>query len=143
MNFRLTGDPIDASALADGLCGTRSGACLTFEGRVRSENEGKTVRALDYEAYGPLAQKEGERILAEALGRFQIDAALCVHRTGSLGLGDVAVVVSVASGHRGAAFDACRYIIDGVKARVPIWKREHYVDGSTEWINCAVVGNGK
>jgi molybdopterin synthase catalytic subunit len=143
VNFRLTSSPIDADALAGGLRDTRSGACLTFEGRVRSESDGRTVRALDYEAYAPLAEKEGERIMAEALGKFQINAALCVHRTGSLRLGDLAVLVAVTSGHRSAAFAACRYIIDEVKARVPIWKREHYDDGAAEWINCAAVGKEK
>jgi molybdopterin synthase catalytic subunit len=143
MNFRLTGDPIDVSVLTEALRDPRSGACLTFEGRVRNSSDARTVRALDYEAYEPLAQKEGERIVAEALGKFQIDAALCVHRTGSLLLGDIAVLVAVAAAHRGAAFDACRYIIDEVKARVPIWKREHYGDGAAEWVNCAAAGEKK
>jgi molybdopterin synthase catalytic subunit len=143
MNFRLTVDPIEASALAEALRDPRSGASLTFEGRVRNSSDGRTVLALDYEAYAPLAQKEGEKIVAEALGRFQIDGALCVHRTGSLVLGDIAVLVAVASAHRDAAFDACRYIIDEVKERVPIWKREHYADGVTEWVNCAVAREKK
>jgi molybdopterin synthase catalytic subunit len=103
-------------------------------------NEGKSVLALDYEAYSPLAQVEGERILAEASGKFQVLWAACVHRTGSLALGDLAVWVAVCAAHRGAAFDASRYIIDETKARVPIWKREHYSDGTTEWINCATRG---
>jgi molybdopterin synthase catalytic subunit len=95
------------------------------------------VQALEYEAYVPLAEKEGERILAEARGRFEILRAECVHRTGRLGLGDVAVWVAVAAVHRGAAFDACRYIIDETKARLPIWKKEHYAGGASEWISCA------
>jgi len=142
MPFTLTGRPIDVAALMAGLGDTRAGACVTFEGRVRSQNDGRTVRGLDYEAYAPLAEREGEGILAEARGRFQIFAAVCVHRTGSLQLGDLAVWVAVTAGHRDAAFQACRYVIDETKARVPIWKKEHYADGSTEWIN-AIAGPGQ
>jgi molybdopterin synthase catalytic subunit len=140
MEFTLTATVIDPSALLAGFADARAGACVTFEGRVRNVNEGKSVLALDYEAYAPLAKKEGERILAEAAGKFGILWATCVHRTGELKLGDLAVWVAVAAGHRAAAFDACRYIIDETKARVPIWKREHYSDGTTEWINCATRG---
>jgi len=140
MAFKLTDTPIDASALMEGLRDTRVGACVTFEGRVRAENGGRAVTALDYEAYGPLAQKEGEKVLSEAMERFRVTGAVCVHRTGTLGLGDIAVWVGVTAGHRGAAFEACRYVIDEIKARLPIWKKEHYADGATEWINCAADG---
>jgi len=140
MDFRITGSEIDPSALMRNLRDTRTGACVVFEGRVRAESGGRAVKSLDYEAYAPLAEKEGRRILAEAREKFGITAAACLHRTGSLQLGDIAVWVAVTAGHRAAAFDACRYIIDETKARVPIWKREHYADGSTEWINCAVRG---
>jgi len=92
------------------------------------------LRALDYEAYAPLAEKEGARILAEAREKFSVFGAMCVHRVGALALGDLAVWVGVTAAHRGAAFDACRYIIDEAKARVPIWKKEHYADGATVWI---------
>jgi molybdopterin synthase catalytic subunit len=137
LSFRLTAAPIDPSVQMEALRDVRTGACVTFEGRVRDQNGGRAVRALEYEAYGPLAESEGDRILAEALGRFQVTQAVCAHRTGSLALGDIAVWVAVTAGHRAAAFDACRFIIDEVKARVPIWKKEHYSDGSSEWINCA------
>lgn len=140
MSFRITGAPIDAPALMEGLRDARAGACVTFEGRVRDTSDGRGVRALDYEAYVPLAEKEGARILSEAREKFRIIGAACVHRTGSLALGEVAVWVAVTAGHRAAAFEACRYIIDETKARVPIWKKEHYADGATEWINCATRG---
>lgn len=140
MPFKLTDSAIEPSALLAEFRDVRAGACVTFEGRVRDTNEGKSVLALDYEAYAPLALKEGERILAEAAGKFGILWATCVHRTGELKLGDLAVWVAVAAGHRGSAFDACRHIIDETKARVPIWKREHYSDGTTEWVNCAARG---
>jgi molybdopterin synthase catalytic subunit len=135
--FRLSSTPLDLPALAGSLDDLRGGAVVTFEGRVRNHNEGQPVLALDYEAYPALAEKEGTRILAEAGGKFAILRALCVHRTGHLQLGEIAVWVGVAAAHRDAAFAACRYIIDETKARVPIWKKEHYASGATEWINCA------
>jgi molybdopterin synthase catalytic subunit len=137
MGFLLTAAPIDPSVLMGALRDVRTGACVTFEGRVRDQNEGREVRSLEYEAYAPLAVSEGDRILSEALARFQVTQAVCAHRTGSLALGDVAVWVAVTAGHRAAAFDACRFIIDELKARVPIWKKEHYANGASEWINCA------
>jgi molybdopterin synthase catalytic subunit len=140
MDFQLTDQAIDPEALLAGLRDTRAGACATFEGRVRSENDGRAVEALDYEAYRPLAEKEGQKIIGEARDRFQILGALCVHRTGSLALGDLAVWVGVTAAHRAAAFEACRYIIDETKARLPIWKKERYPGGTSEWINCATRG---
>jgi molybdopterin synthase catalytic subunit len=141
MAFKLSDKAIDTAALVHGLRDTSAGACVTFEGRVRGESEGRAVRSLEYEAYAPLAEKEGERILSEARARFRIVGAACAHRTGTLGLGDIAVFVAVTAGHRAAAFEACRYIIDEAKARVPIWKKEHYADGAAEWINCATRGD--
>ena len=100
------------------------------------------MQALDYEAYVPLAEKEGDRILGEAREKFAILGARCVHRIGSLALGDLAIWVGVAAEHRGPAFEACRYIVDEAKARVPIWKKERYAGGATAWINCATRGPG-
>jgi molybdopterin synthase catalytic subunit len=140
MDFRLTDLPIDPASILRTLGDTRAGACVTFEGRVRGQNDGKGVESLDYEAHALLATKEGGRILAEAKDKFELLDAVCVHRTGSLSLGDIAVWIAVIAAHRGAAFEACRYVIDESKARVPIWKKEHYSDGSTEWINCATRG---
>jgi len=134
-NFHISGEAIDVSALARRLADARAGACATFEGWVRDHNEGRGVKRLDYQAYVPLAQAEGERILAEARARYAIVGALCVHRTGALAIGDLAVWVGVSAAHRGAAFDACRYIIDEVKKRVPIWKNEHYADGESGWLH--------
>lgn len=142
MDFRLTDRPIDPSALLAGLADTRAGACATFEGRVRDQNDGRAVGSLDYEAFAPLAEKEGGRIVGEAREKFHVIGALCVHRTGSVALGDISVWIAVTAEHRGAAFDACRYIIDEIKARLPIWKKEHYAGGASEWINCAARGPG-
>src|ERR1700733_5601510 len=128
MNFSLASAPLDPAALARALHDARAGACVTFEGWVRDHNDGRSVRSLDYEAYAPLAEKEGACILAEAREKFPILGAICIHRVGALALGDLAVWVGVTAAHRGAAFEACRYIIDEAKARVPIWKKEHYAD---------------
>jgi len=133
--FRISADPIDPAALARTLVHARAGACATFEGWVRDHNGGRAVQRLDYQAYAPLAQSEGERIIAEAHEKFVIVEARCVHRAGALAIGDLAVWVGVSAAHRGAAFDACRYIIDEVKLRVPIWKNEHYADGESGWLH--------
>ena len=135
--FRLTDADIDAAALRAQLENDAAGACVAFEGIVRDHNDGRAVLRLEYEAYPALAQREGEAIAHEAAARFDILGAACVHRTGPLEIGGMAVWVGVAAAHRGAAFDACRYIIDEVKRRVPIWKREFYADGTVEWVNCA------
>jgi molybdopterin synthase catalytic subunit len=135
--FEISENVIDTGVLRDQVLAPESGAFVCFEGWVRNRNEGMAVQALEYSAYKPLAEKEGARILAEAREKFGIAHAVCRHRVGHLVIGEIAVWVGVSSGHRGDAFSACRYIIDEVKARVPIWKREHYVDGLDEWIACA------
>lgn len=133
--FRLSDAPIDAKAEKQALDHAAAGGCVTFEGWVRNHNDGRAVQRLDYQAYAALAESEGSKILAEALARFQVRAARCVHRVGRLEIGDMAVWVGVSADHRGAAFDACRWIIDEVKLRVPIWKNEHYLDGESGWLH--------
>jgi molybdopterin synthase catalytic subunit len=137
MSFRITSAVIDPVARKRELEQQEAGACVTFEGWVRNLNEGQAVQALEYEAHQAIAEKEGARILEEAMTRFAIIAVHCEHRVGELRLGDCAVWVGVSAAHRGAAFDACRYVIDETKARVPIWKKEHYASGATGWVNCA------
>lgn len=134
--FELSPETIDAAALKREMDDESCGACVTFEGWVRNTNEGRDVLALEYEGYEAVAVKEGKRVLEEALERFDIARVRCVHRVGKLGLGDMAVWVGVSSGHRGAAFDACRYTIDEIKKRLPIWKKEHYAEGDSGWVNC-------
>jgi molybdopterin synthase catalytic subunit len=136
MRFRFTETVIDAAAARRELLDRGAGGHVAFEGWVRDHNEGREVTRLEYEAYQLLAVKEGDRIVAEALRRFPIKHALCIHRVGSLDLTDMAVWVGVSSAHRGGAFDACRFIIDEVKHRVPIWKKEHYRSGDSGWVNC-------
>ncbi len=91
---------------------------------------------LEYEGYEAVAIKEGEAVLREAIEKFDVISAECVHRVGRLEIGDMAVWVGVSAAHRGAAFDACRYLIDEMKHRLPIWKKEHYREGDSGWINC-------
>ena len=140
--FRISTAPIEPAAFEPLLRDVGAGACVTFEGRVRDENDGRSVQALEYESYAPLAEREGARILAEAREKFGVLGAICVHRVGALALGDLAVWVGVTAAHRGAAFAACRYVIDETKARVPVWKKEHYADGAAAWINCATRSPG-
>ena len=137
MSFKITSAVIDPVARKRELEENAAGACVTFEGWVRNSNAGEAVQALEYEAHLGVAEKEGARIVAEARERFAITTAYCEHRVGKLAVGDCAVWVGVSAPHRGAAFDACRYIIDETKARVPIWKKEHYASGATGWVNCA------
>jgi len=153
MSFKITSAVIDPVARKQELTQSASGACVTFEGWVRNHNDadmdvrgratqgavagGELVLALEYEAHAAIAEKEGARIVAEACERFAIASAHCEHRVGKLEIGDCAVWVGVSAAHRDAAFDACRYIIDETKARVPIWKKEHYSSGASGWVNCA------
>lgn len=135
-NFSIANAPIDAKRLSQDLQNDAAGACVTFEGRVRDHNEGHKVLSLDYEVYRDLATTEGEKILAEAAQKFSILTAQAVHREGRLKIGDCAVWVGVLAAHRGEAYAASRYIIDEIKHRLPIWKKEHYADGKAEWVNC-------
>lgn len=137
MSFRITSEVIDPVVRKRELEQQAAGACVTFEGWVRNHNEGEAVQALEYEAHQAIAEKEGARIVEEASARFAVAAVHCEHRVGKLEIGDCAVWVGVSAAHRGAAFDACRYVIDETKARVPIWKKEHYASGATGWVNCA------
>lgn len=133
--FTLTDTPFDTAVLRAQLLDDRVGGYASFEGWVREHNEGRPVEGLRYEAYATMAEAEGEKIVTEALERFAVIDARCVHRVGDLAIGGLAVWVGVTAAHRGAAFDACRYIIDEVKTRVPIWKHERYADGAAHWLH--------
>jgi molybdopterin synthase catalytic subunit len=134
--FRFSHEAIDPVALRAELVDPHCGGFAAFEGWVRNHNEGQQVTRLEYEAFEALGVREGERIIEEARKRFGVDRILCVHRLGSLGLTDTAVWVGAAAAHRDEAFRACRFVIDEVKHRVPIWKKEHYVSGDSGWVNC-------
>jgi adenylyltransferase/sulfurtransferase len=134
--FSFSTAPLETAALQEQMRDLSCGGFAAFEGWVRNHNEGQEVTRLEYEAFAELAEKEGARIVQAAIDRFGVTRAACVHRVGSLSLGDVAVWVGVSAAHRDEAFRACRYIIDEVKHRVPIWKKEHYVSGDSGWVNC-------
>ncbi len=134
--FHFTRTPIAPEELRIALADPACGGYATFEGWVRNSNEGQAVRGLEYEAFEDLGTREGERIIAEALERFGVAHAACAHRVGALAVGELAVWVGVSAAHRDEAFRACRYIIDEVKHRLPIWKKEHYLNGESGWVNC-------
>ena len=133
--FEISTAALVPETLQEILDDESAGARVVFEGRVRNHNEsGRRVLRMEYQAYDELARKEGARVLAEARERFQVREARCSHRVGMLEVGEMAVWVGIAAAHRRAAFDACRYVIDEVKKRVPIWKKEYFADGESEWV---------
>ena len=135
--FKITSDLITLETVKTDGENHGIGARSVFEGVVRDTNDGHQVRKLEYECYEPLAIKEGNQILDEAIEKFDLINASCIHRVGTLEIGETAVIVIATSGHRDEAFKGCRYIIDEVKSRVPIWKKEYYEDGETEWLKGA------
>jgi len=120
--FELADAPFDIAPLREGLLRDEAGAYASFEGWIRNHNDA-------------LALEEGRRIVEEAVARFAVAGVHCVHRVGELPVGGLAVWVGASAAHRDAAFDACRYVIDQVKARVPIWKHERYTDGPAQWLH--------
>ena len=133
--FQLADTPFDIATLRAQLLDERVGGYASFEGWVRNHNDGRKVDGLRYEAYDALAENEGTRIIDKAMVKFYVVDALCVHRVGDLAIGELAVWVGVSAAHRAAAFEACRFIIDEVKASVPIWKRERYAEGDAGWLH--------
>ena len=125
---------IDSAALLEEVAAHRNGATVLFVGTVRETNEGQPVNGLDYSAYAAMALRELTDIVAEAAARWNTPDIVVEHRVGELALGDISVAIAAAHPHRGQAFDAARYVIEELKRRAPIWKREHYVDGRAEWV---------
>ena len=123
---------IDGQSLLAGIKQPEDGACVVFEGIVRNNSRGRRTLYLDYEAYEPMALKQLEELAEQALAKFQIRDVAIVHRVGRLEIGETSVLILVASAHRAAAFDACRWIIDTLKRTVPIWKKE-YFEGGVVW----------
>ena len=132
---RLTSEPIDVATLIRDVTADDRGAVSLFLGTVRNSNEGRDVNGIDYSAYDAMAVAEMNRIVDEATQRFEDVAILLIHRTGTLRVGDVSVAIACAHAHRSPALDANRYVIEQLKRRVPIWKREHYLDGTSEWVD--------
>ncbi len=133
--FKLFSTPLEQINLKEGLISNTAGAFSSFEGLVRNHNENRDVIALEYEAHEALCLKEAEKIFAEVRQKFNIINLRCFHRVGKLQIGEMAVWVGVIASHRDDSFKACRYIIDEVKKRLPIWKKEYYADGDSGWIN--------
>ena len=130
--------PVEIVNFRQTLTNPACGAYCAFEGWVRGTHDDRSVKGLDYEAYVDLAEAEGERIIAEALARFAVMDACCVHRIGSLAVGQLAIWIGVTAAHRDAAFAGCRYIIDEAKRRLPIWKKERYTSGTASWVMPAI-----
>ena len=131
--YAVTETPLDARALVERAQGPDDGAVITFEGVVRNNSKGRATRYLDYECYTPLAVKQMQAIGREALERHDIHRVAVVHRVGTLQIGEASIVIVVASGHRQAAYDASLEIINTVKKRVPVWKKEYFEDGEV-WV---------
>jgi molybdopterin synthase catalytic subunit/molybdopterin converting factor small subunit len=126
---QIVREPIDPQALISRLKHPQDGATVIFDGIVRNHTRGRRTLFLEYEAYEAMALKQMETLASEARKRFAVRAASIVHRLGRLEIGETSVLILVASAHRGAAFDACRWIIDTLKKSVPIWKKEYFEDG--------------
>jgi molybdopterin synthase catalytic subunit len=131
----LTHDPIDYHALTESVRSTQSGAVVLFLGTVRELTGGRQTVALDYEGYPQMAEAKLAELEAAARSRWPIDKVGIIHRLGHLELGDISVALAVSCPHRGQAFEAGKFLIDELKVSVPIWKKENWADGSTEWVH--------
>jgi molybdopterin synthase catalytic subunit len=140
--FTITDQPLEQLDLRAGLVSERAGAFSSFEGRVRKHNEAKTVEFLEYEAHEALCRNEAENIFKEVYRRFDIVAANCFHRVGRVNIGAMAIWVGVIAEHRDESFQACRYIVDQMKRRLPIWKKEHYENGDSGWLASEPLAEG-
>lgn len=134
----LTESALDLPALVAEVAADDRGGIASFLGTVRDHHQGRAVQALEYSAYSPMAEAECARIVDETERHWPVRVALR-HRVGLLEIGDAAVAIAVAAAHRDEAFAACRHVIEEVKRRVPIWKRERYADGSVEWVGAPSV----
>lgn len=134
--IQVASEPLKADALQEALTDSRAGALVVFEGRARDHHEGRSVASLAYEAYVPMAEKELELLRQQALERFGLLDCAIHHRVGPVPVTEAAVLVATSSAHRAEAFKAAAWIMDEIKAKVPIWKREAYTDGTEAWVEC-------
>lgn len=139
MYSAIIDQPIDAAAVLSRVAGEGNGAAVLFLGTVRDVNEGRDVTGIEYSAYRSMAERELAAIVEEAAALADSNDIAAEHRLGTLAVGECSVAVAVGHPHRGRAFEAARYIIEELKQRVPIWKREHYVDGTREWVSASNV----
>ena len=133
--FALLDTAIDEIRLKKALNNDSCGALATFEGWVRNHNNAQPVSHLTYYGYEQLALNQGKLLIAEAKQRFDIQHAVAIHRIGALNIGDMAVWIGVTASHRYPAFDACRWLLDAIKADIPIWKQEFYPDQDSKWLS--------
>ncbi len=133
--IQLTHEPIDYAALTEAVRSPQAGAVVLFLGTVREFTAGRQTVALDYEAYASMAVTKMEELLEQARSQWPVVSAVIAHRVGRLELGDVSVAIAVSTPHRHQAFDAGQFLIDQLKLVVPIWKKENWADGSTEWVH--------
>jgi molybdopterin synthase catalytic subunit len=140
MRSALTDKALDPAALLREVSSSANGAAIIFVGTVREVNEGRAVTGIDYSAYSTMAIRELDSIVRDAAARFGTVHIVVEHRLGTLDIGDASVVIAVAHPRRAAAFDAARFVIEELKRRVPIWKREHYADGTREWVDPTLPG---
>ena len=129
MLIEIVDGPIAADATVAGMKAGGDGAVCVFDGIVRDNTRGRKTLHLDYEAYHEMALEQMRRLAAEAVAKFGVRDVAMVHRLGRLMVGETSVLIVVASAHRAAAFDACRWLIDTLKTKVPIWKKETFADG--------------
>jgi molybdopterin synthase catalytic subunit len=134
--FAISKDPLAWETERKALFHPRAGALVTFEGWVRNHHEGRDVLHLEYEAYESLCLKEAKALEEDVLENFDVMALRCIHRVGHCGIGELAVWVGVTAEHREPAFAACEYYMNQLKVRLPIWKKETYVDGTSGWVRC-------
>jgi len=128
---------LDTAAYLAMLNDPSCGGLAVFEGRVRTHNAGRQVKSLAYECYQAMAMRQMRALREEAMLRFNLGKAVMAHRVGPVPIGEAAVWIGVASAHRAEAFEACRFLIDEVKLKVPIWKKETYVTGDFAWVGCS------
>lgn len=143
MRTAIVDHPIDSGTLVREVGHARNGATLVFLGTVRDVNDGRAVTGIEYSAYRSMAEREMAEIVSEACRQFGTEDIVVEHRLGVLELGEASVGIAVAHARRGQAYDASRFIIEELKKRVPIWKLEHYVDGTREWVNAGGVDAGR
>ena len=135
MYARVTREPIDPAAVLALVGADEDGAVVLFLGTVRNHNEGAAVQGMTYEAYDSMAERVLAEVAGEAAERMGTDRVAVVHRVGELAIGEVSVAIAASSPHRAESFDAARYVIEQIKLRLPVWKREHYVDRPAAWLD--------
>ena len=134
--MRITQGPIRLDDFLSSAPGSSCGAVASFVGFVRDHDHGRRVLKLHYECYRSMAEKMLEDLVLETKRRWPVDEVRILHRIGTLEVGEAAVAITVSSAHRAEAFEACRFVIEEIKKRVPIWKKEIFEDGTSEWVFC-------